>query len=241
MDLTTARQIVIDSVLHVSTDSYTTNKQDVAIQWAGNQFCRRTHCSRVALDVQLIAATGLVDIAGAVTGGSPPFHPASILGVRLLADATSSPLWDQVKLVDFNSVRSAYQCNPTRTTKPCLLAFEALNKNGLLYPIPDQAYTMRVNFWEPLTVFDAGTVTPDDVTLNIDDRWVFDVLTAAGAWMVRGDQGNPWAAGELVIFEKLIQDVRGETTINAGAWIRRDPDSADPPGGLQPSPIEGNP
>lgn len=219
MNLTEARANVIDSVLHVATGSYDSNRVDRAIRWAGNRFCVDTQCSRVTVPVTVNADDTTADIITAVSNvGSEPFHPNAIQGVWI----GNYP----VKVVDYATIQQKYRCSTAQSGRPCEMAFEDTYGVATLYPMADQTYVLNFDYWEPFTFWEPtdDALNPDLVVLNIDDRWIRDVLTAAGAWMVRGEQGNPWAIGALRQFEADIMRARGQTIVNSARWVRQDPD-----------------
>lgn len=220
MNLTEARTTLIDSVLHVATNTYPTDKQDRALQFALGIFCRKTKVSRVSLNLELAQGVNTVNIQASVPSGNAAFHPAALMLARIG--------YDDVQLIDWRRMLRHYWVNSTQTKQPRLIAFETTTGVATIYPTPDQSYTLTVVYWEPLIPWTPGTTDDATTFLNIDERWIRDAIwLGAGTALVYGEVGNLWAQTGWKQFEQYMDQVKGETTLTSGAVQKYDPDNAD--------------
>lgn len=184
MILTEARETVRDGVLHISQNTFEDAKIDRAIRFPGNDFVNHTKCTRATADVAITSSTPALDITA--TSGMSAFHPGQLINCRI---GTRRPL----DVVDFNYMLHLHE-NHTASGRPTHIAFNGPG-DALLYPTPDANYTLKVTWDEPFTVWTPGDNDPDNITLNIPDRYIDAVLWfGASAALVYGEAGSLYAS-----------------------------------------------
>lgn len=219
MTLTEARSILIDSVLHVSPNTYDTIKQDRALKFALGRFVRNTGCSRDTITVDIADATRTVDIDAAIAASDPAVLP---LGVPNIVSARIG--YEPVQVVNFPHAMRLIRNDATAEGRPQYLSFESMAALAHLYPLPDADYSLTLNYKADLVQWDSGTTESDDVILNVPDDYIYDVIwLGGGPALVYGEPASNWANGGWAQFEALIQQARGDITVTPGVYIRSSP------------------
>ncbi len=208
-----ARQIVTNSVLHTYDAAFDLEKTDRAIIAACNRFLRETHVARATNTISALASTIEYDLDTEVSTG---FRPDQIIGVPHIASTD----WRPVQVVDYEVLRRMHDA-VTASGRPELVAFHG--DKAYLYPTPDASYTITLQSWELLDVSswtiggtDASTVAH---TLNIPDRWAYDVLWfGARGYLLLGAPGHPDAAAAMSEFTGTVIPLAKGEGQRSGAW-----------------------
>lgn len=165
MTLTTARAWVRQFARNAGSSAMYSNEMiDRALQSVGNRFCRVTRCLPRLDGLELTADAADVpisDLAGT-------FRPEHL--IRAYLEGYSGAL----ELVDFNDLADL-QADEASSAQPTKLAFSS-PREARVYPTPDVDYTLQVRWWQPFTIWTAGTAAPDDVTLNIPEEILTEIL-----------------------------------------------------------------
>jgi hypothetical protein len=217
MNLTEARLITRNSVLHVAPGTYDDAKVDRALKFALGRFARLSRCCREVVEVDTVADERTVDIANvADMAGKPPFIVDGLIHARI----GFKPL----AVVDWATIARTIEANSTATAQPTTLAFETVAHEATLYPLPDDVYTIVVAYAADLVEWETGVADGDSVELNLPERFVREAIwMGAGTALVYGEAGNLWAQTGWQKFEELIKDARGQITANPGVILRTDP------------------
>lgn len=203
-----ARAIVLDSIVHTGTATFSETKLDRAIIAACDRFLRETRIVRKTSNVSLSDGTTTYSLATLKSGGTD-FE--QLINIMHLA----APGWERIEMVDYNSVRTLFEDN-TNEGEPELVAIDG--DNLVVYPTPDAAYTLKVQTYE-ITDQTNWTIGGTDgttlaVTLNVPDRWIYDVLWwGARSYLLMGAPGHPDARPAMAEFTRvIIPKARGDWT-----------------------------
>lgn len=213
----TARAMLLDSIVHTGTASFSNSKLDRAIIAACNRFLRETRIVRKQTDVSLSDGTTTYDLDTLTSGGT---NFRRIINVMHIA----SPDWNEVELVDYNTVRQEFE-DSTAKGKPEMVAIDG--DNLVVHPTPDAAYTLNVQTYELLdqTGWTVGGTdgTTLAVTLNVPEDWIDDVLWfGARAYLLLGAPGHPDARVAMAEFTRvIIPKARGDWTKSIDPKPRR--------------------
>jgi len=206
ISLTEARAYVIDSILHVPNGSYSNEKIDRAIQFAGQRFMMETLCVQKQASITLTSGVREVDIqAQAPDFNYPMFSRCHTLdGVYLKT----------MKRENYAQIQRAY-ANNEQTGRPHTIGFYT-NSSGLLFPKPDAEYTMILQYAEPFVNWTPGA-SGSSVTLNIPAIYVRDVLwLGVGTALVYGENySNFYATRGWSEFKEYIKTVKGMIDIDS--------------------------
>lgn len=208
LTLTQARAVVRNSVLHVPNGSYSNEQIDNAILFVGKMWMRDTKCVVKFGQVAIVDGEREIDIQGAL----PDFDFWSYIRAQIVTTE------NHIKTVyrdNYQSVANAY-CNGGTSGRPRALGMKD-NATALLYPEPDDDYTLHVFYGEPFVEFTAGTLSPDSVTINVPADFVRDVLWfGAGTALVFGENyQNMYPTRGWSYFMDLKKKVAGEVSISA--------------------------
>lgn len=219
MTLTEARSILIDSVLHVSPNTYDTTKLDRALKFALGRFVRMTGCSRDSITVTAVESERELDIAAEVDASDPAVYPLSVPNI-----VSARIGYEPVQIVNFGHIAKLIRDNETADGRPQYAAFETLTALATLYPLPDDDYSVVINYTAELVAWQSGTTESDEVILNVPDRYIYDAIwLGAGPALVYGEPASNWANGGWAQFEAFIARAKGEITVTPGVVIRQSP------------------
>lgn len=156
---------------------------DRSIQWAGNDFVEHSHYTKTTSTMAI--SDGSTALPAFPTG----FRPERLLSAYIVAEGKTldvRPYEELVELID----QEAGEGVPTK------IAFTTLT-TGVVYPIPDAAYTLAVRFWEPFTDWTAGG-TPSPNSFNLPDDVLRVVLmTGAVARLQANEPEHGYAAERM--------------------------------------------
>lgn len=208
-----ARKIVFDSTIHTNETAFSTLKVDRAIIAACNRFLRETKVARRTDTFATVASTATYDLDTEIESG---FRSDQIIGVPHIA----SPDWRPLQVVDYEIVRREHDVTAA-SQRPEMIAFNGAT--ATMYPTPDAAYTIAMRSWELLdtTNWTAGGNDPTTraKTLNIPDRWSYDVLWfGARGYLLLGAPGHTDGPAAMAEFTgSVIPNATGEGQ-RGGAW-----------------------
>lgn len=215
MTLTTARQVLKESVLHSGSDQYGPIKLDTAILGCGNEFVRETNCSIEVIQFTWTSGTAIINLvsgAPAVTD----WHQEQFMFAYLTNEGAGSSGagdegFDILRVVPFDSILRRRQANDT-TGLPTMLAMVDDSRMAI-YPRPNDNYNLNVKRRSPFTVFTPGTADAENVTLNIPDEWIHSVLRTGGKlYMIGGAPGHPDADAMRPEWAELKASARARFT-----------------------------
>jgi hypothetical protein len=206
ISLTEAREIVLNSVLHVPNGSYSNEKIDRAIQFAGRLFMRETLCVQKQASITLAADEREVD----VQAQAPDFNYWMFSRCHI-ADGV---YLKNMKRGDYARIQRAYE-NSEQTGRPHTIGFNT-NSSGLLFPKPTEEYTMILQYAEPFVDWTPGA-SGSSVTINIPADFVRDVLWfGAGTSLIFGENyQNFYPTKGWGYFMQLVKDVKGMINIDS--------------------------
>ena len=194
-----ARTTVESGALHVATGSYSNAEVDRAIRFVGNDFVESTHCTHTSTTFTVGTGSNVVDFTGET--GLGLFQPTNLIWMSV--DNY------ELKRAPLHSVYRRFQ-ESTPLGRPQWVAFEGADR-AVLYPQPDQTYTLRLHWYETFTSFTIGTGTPGSVTLNIPEQYVDGVLRwGAATALVYNDPDSLYAQTGWQQYEALKQRVAAQ-------------------------------
>lgn len=212
--LDTFRSIVTDSALQVVSKRFEPTQLDHAIRAAGSEFVRRTRCV-VASDDSL---TLTVDSAVLDYSGVADFNPSRFIGAALLEDGEVEHLLTQA---DYRHVQRRLDRGDGVCDRP-MIAFREAEQEAVFSFNPEQAWGLRLTYWQPFTTWTIGTVTPASVTLNIPDDLVYPVAWfGAASYLVMGKAPDV-AAHLRTQFEHHIRISAGQVGPNGPVYADED-------------------
>lgn len=192
MRLDEAVEILRDSVLHTDQSAIQPEKLHRAILSAGNEFVRRTACSKARATIALSNGTAEYAVSSTITGFTPDWFLHAYIGHKEVAQNT------------WRSLKRRYDAGTTPTGQPTELAFDA-DATMLVYPQPTTSASLVVTYRRPFVVFTPGVGT--NPTLNIPDEWAYDVIWwGARSRLLMGLPNHTDAPVAAQQFEALIQD-----------------------------------
>jgi hypothetical protein len=196
MTLTEARAILSQAARNAVGDTYTDAQRDRAIQYIGEDLLLRTACVRSTGTVALLA-----DTAAASASALTAFLPERLLHAWI----GDSPDLEQVEHARVREWRTA----DATTGRPLGLAFTSGTALEV-YPTPDTAYTLNLEWVPTFTAFTPGA-GGDGVTLNIPDRILRPALWTGGVWALqRNDMDHQsLALAAKQEYDTLITSLRG--------------------------------
>jgi hypothetical protein len=145
--------------------TYTNYQVDWAIQYAGNEFCRKTRAVEALVTAVLAAGSAAVPSASFVSAGVLPEQLKSVY----VAGKSDNIL--VVSPSELNQLQADYNAGGP----PRRLAFLNGVTSMALWPTPDQAYTLNAYFWQLFTAWQPGDDVQEAV-LNIPDSMICPVL-----------------------------------------------------------------
>lgn len=200
MTLDTARSILTNSVLHVGASSYTAAKLDNAIMICGNYFVEQTKCAKSTFTITTVNGTKTFN----PTTTAADFEPDNVLN----ADISDWP----VLVTPWRNISMRYGGGSAESGKPRYMGFRSRTE-GIFYPTPDDAYSLNINYWLPFTSWTAGTGSPGSVTLNIPQRFMYQVLWyGAGPSLISGQAGTTALDNAWRKFEDWVERCKGAST-----------------------------
>lgn len=176
MTVETARAIVTAMVRDGSGESVV--HLDYAIQLAGDHFCRTTRSVIRTDSVTITDASTSFPLTSPIASG---FRPERIIDAWL----TTEP--NPLTIVDYHDLQ-VLAADDAGTGIPTRLAFLDNTSNGLLWKTPGAAYTARLRYWLPFTVWTPGATDGETLAtvLNIPTDIIRPVLTLGAASVLKG-------------------------------------------------------
>lgn len=167
MTLTEARALVrqfsrngLDSTMFSDADV------DRAIMVVGARFCRTTRCIHIVEELTLEQGESEVDVSTLPDN----FRPEQVR--KAFVEDVEEPL----QLVTWETLYRNLVEDDSEGT-PTMLAWED-DETPHVWPVPDEdAETLLLHRWQPFTQFTAGHASPDNVTLDIPDDDLIEILT----------------------------------------------------------------
>ena len=214
LTLTELRLTLRDGMLQATSGTYGDDRIDRAIRFVGDHFVTYTNIANTTTTKTVTSGTATVDF----TSGAADFRAERFQALR-----TSS--YDEVKLTDWEHMRRLHDNNEA-TGKPEWVAFETTSGTATLWPTPDDGYTLTLKYVMPFvsasTSWTMGTTDSGDVTFNVPDEYLTQIVMFGGAAVVQ--HNDPSQQFETPAWQKYLQiakSVRGKT--NVASTIRRDP------------------
>lgn len=159
---------------------------DDAFRLAGNEFTRRTNCTRSYDSLAIVLDTETVDIS-ALTG----FRPDMIIdeGIRVDADAnySTTDVYRPLRVVNLDEFNAAKVRYGTTSGTPRLITFPTFT-TAKIFPVPKATGTMHIHWTPPLTVWTPGVAQ------------VTAVLTAGAVSSITIQNGGTYATAPTVTF-----------------------------------------
>jgi hypothetical protein len=207
------------------TTFYPDTMVDTAMQAAADELIMRANL------LPRIDSVAVASAATTVSGFPANFRPDRISSVYLTGDnvrvcmgATSPTAWKYVEggrsgvpsepssatldIVDFNTILD-YQISLATTGQPQAIGFQSWT-TAALYPIPDDAYTLKVRWFDFFTTWTAGDSGADDLTLNLPDDLLRQVLLyGAPAFLQHNDPEHAYATVSGRKFSEFIDRLVG--------------------------------
>lgn len=218
MNLTEARDVLRDSVLHVSQTSYSLEKLDRALSASGNRLMRET-----GLNVETFTAT--------FTAGERSLDLADVRSDFLSGNATEAPFitandkFHRLKVVAWATLREQIEMSAA-ASRPELIAF-ITQTEAYIYPTPAEDTTLTFVYRRPLVSWTMGVADGDSVTLNVPDQYVHDwIWWGARSYLLHGlPNHKPEASTAQAEFAALIQRAKGASLM--GGVYYGDSDSGE--------------
>lgn len=211
LSLADARTFARNVVLGVDDAHFSDARVDQAIKLVFQRALRATHADQSVTDITLSAGSDIVDLPSSIPG----FRPQHFLGAELTGNFPELP--QAIMWSDLPSVNRARALND-QTGPPEHLALRPDSK-AVLWPEPDEAYTLSVTHWNELTDFTAGIWPPEDVTLNVPEGWAYEALlhgiplVIARTADTRAPSQQDWQRFEALLFREA-----GDNTPDGGIW-----------------------
>jgi len=189
MQLDEARKVLTNSVLHVGESDYGNAKLDRALKFVLQIFLRETRCDTTLTNFAMTANSATQDVTDTLND----FLPYQVISARI----------DYKKVELRNSEELVRKLDEsTSTGRPTMMGWETKD-SALVYPIPDEAYTLAIARTAPLIAFDAGT--EKEIELNVPEPFIHDAIWfGASSALVHGESGNLYASEGWRRFEQLI-------------------------------------
>lgn len=208
MTLKTARDVVRNLALHIGGSTFSDEKVDMAIRIAGEKFLRETLADRTTVNV----ATAADDTTLDVTATAADFMPGTLLVPPFIGSTDQ-----KLSVVTFENIRQLRNQGGT-SGRPEAIAWLTPGE-AHIFPTADAIYTITFAYYKPLVSYTNGDATPGDVTINIPDRYVYEVMAnGAAGQLLQGAPGHPDWRAKLDAFEQLIYEARGELNTD-GVWF----------------------
>lgn len=224
MTLTTARAWVVQFARNAAgaAEVYSAAQVDRAIQMVGNHFLRHTQILKTLSTVALAADSAEVSLAG-LTG----FRPDRLLRAYLVGEA------EPLEIVDYEEVhRAAAESSATGT--PLRLAFADWS-TGRVSPTPDAIYSLQLLWLTPFTTWTPGTESPDDVTLNLPDEILAEILPyGPPAVLQHNEEEQRYASASWRKYLEIADSMIGLGTIMGQTGQRTSPWGAAQRAGRDP-------
>lgn len=213
MNVGDARSILMDSVLHTGTDTWSTTKQDRAIIVACRRFLRESHCQRTLATFDTVAAQREYVLDSALDSSLANFISGALTGKPFIAATDFRP----VNVMSFEYVRGQADYS-NASGRPELIGF--VGNTAWLYPSPDDAYIIRLPMYDDLDMSGWTIGGVDGTTLaheiNIPERYAWDVVWwGCRASLLYGAPGHPDAGASMAEFQSVIARAKNEAQ-NAG-------------------------
>lgn len=197
----------------VSAGTDGVKRLDYAIRAAGNEFVRRTFCTRgqgtkaATVDSDTLDTSSITDMdpsrifrCTATEPASGRVYPVEVGDFRdVQVDATKRDLWLQFPYVGL--VDTQY--------RPHKLGFRTAT-SAIIWPTPGVAWSFIFDYWVPFTSWTIGTATPASVTLNIPDDMIDGVLWyGVPAYFENPNPANRYQETSRIRFERHVAQCRG--------------------------------
>ena len=199
--LSDADTLVLDSILHIGSSTFSATKRRNAIKAACNRFLREVPSSWTTVPVELNAGQSTVDLTAGITGFNEDRWVRASIG------------FSDVSVVPYITVQRRHD-GASPSGKPKWIGFRS-PREALFDKTCDTAYTMQATVWNPLVDFDSAvTITSGDpstdIELNLPAGWEHDILWwGARAYLIYGAPGHPDAAPAMERFEAVIASAGG--------------------------------
>lgn len=145
-----------------NADEYTATELDRAILAIGKDFVNRTRCTRQLSTVALI-----LNQRDFVTADLPTdFRPDRLIRAYI----GTKP---ELDVADYSEVMALHNLGAI-TGLPAKIGFDSFS-SGSVYPTCDAAYSLKLNWSPPFTVYTPGTATTS-TQLNIPDDLIIPVM-----------------------------------------------------------------
>lgn len=202
MTITQARSWLRQFATDSDSTRYTNEEIDRCIQFAGNEFCRRTRCVRAVSTISITEGDDTPSIAAAVTAF---FRPERLIDFLIVGQETIPAVVDYA---DYNQ----WTTEDPSTGTPAIIAF--LDAATMyVWPVPDDDYTAKLRFWLPFTEWTAGA-EDGSATLNLPNDYLHSVLTFGAAAVLKApSKESAFGSASWQQFEKYIQQFKGAGTV----------------------------
>jgi hypothetical protein len=204
MTITEARAWLRNFATDSDSTRYDTTILDQAIQFAGNEFCRRTRAVRKVQTISFTASDDTPDVSAAVTAY---FRPERLIDLFIVGEVNPLAVVDYVDL-------NQWATEDATEGVPRVAAF--LDATTMyLWPTPDTAYTAKLRFWQPFTAWTPGAAD-GSATLNLPDDYLHAVLNFGAAAVLKSPaKEQAFASKAWEQFEKYVQQFKGAGTVGA--------------------------
>jgi hypothetical protein len=217
MILSAARNVILNT-LHATSGAFAADEIDNAILLAGNEYVRRTKCTRAYADVTLASGSNTVNIVTTI----PLFRSFRWIGGTISHYS--------VKKVAYETMARDLAEGTAGSGRPERISFPADNE-AYLTPVPSEQLTLRVRYYKAFGIEasngSALSWTPggtDGTTtggiLNIPEEVVHGVLRfGAVPALVSSAPGVLLRTGEWDRFEQFIEETMGLFIPDDGVWF----------------------
>lgn len=192
---------------------------DYAIRAAGEEFVRRTRCTRKTNDSLTLTA----DSRNFSTGSIADFHPSRLINIEVEhpTEGTIYPAdnfnYRHVRSESLHGISYHIWQNAHPDTRPGgtpdRFAWRDDN-NAIVDPEPDVAWKVRLVYWAPFTSWTIGTASPGGVTLNIPDHLIIPVIEHGARAYLQSAVNPRQAAFGRELFEQHINATRGTRSLS---------------------------
>jgi hypothetical protein len=186
---------------------YSLTEKHLAIQRLFSDFARETRCIQAVNSFTVTASSSTITLA-AVAG----FH--SERAQKAWIDAENFPL----SIIGIDEI-TAMLADDTAEGDPTHIAFDATTGTGKIYPTPSDSYTGKVQWFAPLTAFDAGDTGVANTELNIPADLATEVLWRGAIWALQGNQVEHAALAER---SRADYELYRATKMGAGNFGQRE-------------------
>lgn len=200
---------------------------DYAIKAAGDEFVRRTRCTRTTNDALTLTA----DSEAFVTSSIADFDPSRLIMIEVRHPTTSTVY--PAKQVSYKKVRTdrlngvergpwyPYTNSADQIGIPNEFAWRDA-ANAIVAPLPGVAWEVLLTYWEPFTSWTIGTGSSSSVTLNIPDDVIQPVLHNGVRAYFNMAESPASASLDRSLFEKHISECRGFYAVTRAVYPNRE-------------------